>query len=224
VIKNNIKAFTLVEVLVSLAILTVLLFFIASFFNISNEKNIDETRKYHVESEMREFFSQIKKNISLATSLDLSGTATTPGVNIQSFPEIIITQANPSGQVETTLTSECADAPSDVAILYQTVQKDFFCIQCTKAGQVPRVVLRDSSNKVLASFPINANDPRRAYSGELCFNQRTGVGNDKTIGILFRAGSRRKDSNGDISEEIIQIEGGAVIPHSGAATRILRKF
>ena len=101
-LKTN-RAFTLVELLVSLALLAGLGFFIASFFHVSTQKNVEENQRNNVEGEMREFFGKITKTLRAASSLTLAGTSISQANNIQTFPQIMITQLTRNGDVMMTL-------------------------------------------------------------------------------------------------------------------------
>lgn len=221
---GNQRAFTLIEILLSIVLLAGLGLAIVSFTNRSNSQALDAIKKSNVEGEMRDFLGQVKKSLQTATALTLGGTAKTPLANLQSFPQITITQGTPTGDVSTTLRTECVAAPGDVSALYQTVPRDYLCIRCDVANQLPQIVWRDSANNVLSRFPINAAEVARAYSGEMCFNRNAGA-TDKMIGIVFRAFARRTDaSTGQFLEETFQLEGGVAEPAAGGSTRIIRKF
>lgn len=221
---KNPKGFTLIEILLSVVLLAGLGLAVMTFTNTSNKQAVDAIKKSNVEGEMREFMGRVKKTLQTASALAVAGTAKTPLAGLNSFPQITITQGTPSGDVSTTLSTECVSAPVDVSALYQTVPRDYLCIRCDVANQLPQIVWRDSANNVMARFPINPDDIARAYSGELCFNRNTGS-TDKMIGIIFRAFARRVDaSTNQISEDTFQLEGGVAEPSAGGATRLIRKF
>ena len=124
------EGFTLVEILVAVLILSVLGFYSASYFNYSANRSSEDNKRHNVEAEMREFFTQVKKNLSSASSLAVGGTGKTPFAGLNSFPQITITQDNQEGNVVTKLSTECVNAPADVIFLYEGAAKNYLCIQC----------------------------------------------------------------------------------------------